>query len=58
MEATHQESTAAGQDPELQKKYSMALRKLFKQNLYRKFGPSEKANIDQMRNMAKHFGNP
>ena len=26
--------------------------------MYRKFGPGEKANIDQMRNLAAHFGNP
>ena len=26
--------------------------------MFRKFGPGEKANIDQMRNLAKHFGDP
>ena len=26
--------------------------------MYRKFGPGEKANIDQMRNLASYFGNP
>jgi dihydrofolate synthase/folylpolyglutamate synthase len=26
--------------------------------MYRKFGPGEKANIDQMRNLAEYFGNP
>jgi dihydrofolate synthase/folylpolyglutamate synthase len=26
--------------------------------MYRKFGPGEKANIDQMRNLTAYFGNP
>ena len=26
--------------------------------MFRKFGPGEKANIDQMRNLSKHFGDP
>lgn len=34
------------------------LKRIFKWNMYRKFGPGEKANIDQMRNLAGHFGNP
>lgn len=38
--------------------YSDCLRRIFKWNMYRKFGPGEKANIDQMRNLASYFGNP
>lgn len=42
----------------MQKLYSECLRRIFKWNMFRKFGPGEKANIDQMRNLAKYFGNP
>lgn len=45
-------------DPNVQKMYSDCLKRIFKWNMFRKFGPGEKANIDQMRNMAKYFGNP
>jgi dihydrofolate synthase / folylpolyglutamate synthase len=38
--------------------YIDCLRKIFKWNMYRKFGPGEKANIDQMRNLAHYFGDP
>ena len=40
------------------KTYSECLKRIFKWNMFRKFGPGEKANIDQMRNLAKHFGDP
>ncbi len=45
-------------DEQVQKRYVELLRKIFKWNMFRKFGPGEKANIDQMRNMSRFFGDP
>lgn len=40
------------------KQYSDILKRIFKWNMYRHFGPGEKANLDQMRNLASQFDNP
>lgn len=34
------------EDPEVIKAYSECLRRIFKWNMFRKFGPGEKASID------------
>jgi dihydrofolate synthase/folylpolyglutamate synthase len=44
--------------PEVSILYSQCLKKIFKWNMFRKFGPGEKANIDEMRNLSNYFGNP
>jgi len=38
--------------------YNNCLQRIFRQNIYRRFAPGEKANIDAMRTLSNYFGNP
>lgn len=57
MESTA-EPILTKKDQSVSEQYSACLKRIFKWNMFRKFGPGEKANIDQMRNLAHYFGDP